>query len=149
MALRFSLLLCLLITSDLQAQCNSLDSLDWILGTWHSQTEKDQTWETWQRATDNTFEGKGETHSAAAIHQEQLRLINMNGEIFYLAKVPSNNLPVAFKLESCESRTAKFVNFEHDFPQILEYHINQDNELVVSVSSTTNQGFVVKFQQQL
>jgi hypothetical protein len=69
----------------------------------------------------------------------------MSGEIFYMAKVVSNDLPVAFKLTSCTTNTAIFENSQHDFPKKLSYQLNKDKSITVSVSGENDEGFLIEF----
>ena len=62
-----------------------------------------------------------------------------------MAKVASNNLPVAFKLTSCTAKTAIFENSQHDFPKKLNYQLNKDKSITVFVSGEKGKGFSIEF----
>jgi hypothetical protein len=89
------------------------------------------------------------TPSNTAISTESLRLVAMSDEIFFIAKVASNPLPVAFKLTQCANKIAVFENPHHDFPQTLSYQLIQssqgDKQLKVKVFAANNPGFEINF----
>jgi len=103
--------------------CDSLDTVRWILGKWLAQDDNTFTYETWRQISPRTFEGMGEVTRKATMEKqsmETLRLVEMSGEIFYLAKVGHNALPIAFKLVHCADEVVIFENPLHDFPKRLE-----------------------------
>lgn len=121
--------------------CSSLEQVNWLLGSWQQKQESRVTTETWNRVSNDTFEGLGSVSSAKGIFNETLRLVNMSGEVFYLAKTPGNALPIAFLLQECSANIAVFVNPNHDFPQKIEYRLSSSNTLEVFVSASGNKGF--------
>jgi len=125
--------------------CNSLSDLDWLLGEWKTQVKQDLTnelltTETWLKLSDKTFEGFGKT----ANNIESLRLLEMSGEIFYLAKVSHNPSPIALKLITCKSNTLIFENEQHDFPNTIEYKQINSNAIQVKVSGKTEKSFTIQ-----
>jgi hypothetical protein len=156
------------------ADCSRLDTLSWLLGDWQQSSDKLIISEHWQQTSPMTFEGLGvserrtaatETAAAAvtisdkaalsntpsntAISTESLRLVAMSDEIFFIAKVASNPLPVAFKLTQCANKMAVFENPQHDFPQTLSYQLSHspqgDKQLKVKVFAANNSGFEINF----
>jgi len=131
-----------------QAQtCTTLESLTWLVGHWASETSKLKINESWQRISASTFEGSGTTHSIKSnkiLSSETLRLVEMSGEVFYLAKVGTNNLPIAFKLTSCTANTAIFENSLHDFPKKISYQLNTDKNITVFVSGENDKSFSIE-----
>ena len=100
------------------------------------------------RVSDKTFEGAGETFSVKKnkiVNSETLRIVEMSGEIFYLAKVPSNDSPVAFKLTDCTENTAVFENSQHDFPKKISYQYEQNKGITVFVSGENGEGFLIEY----
>ncbi len=133
------------ITAD--ARVDGLRALRWMLGTWTAAGDDSVTTESWESASPGTFEGRGETRlrdTGALIHHETLRLVEMSGEVFYLAKVPHNDLPVAFLMVSCTDGHAVFENAGHDFPKRLEYRL-VDEGMAVAVTDGAGEGFEVRF----
>ncbi|MBT1062939.1 hypothetical protein KJY73_05095 [Bowmanella sp. Y26] len=127
--------------------CHQLEQLNWLLGDWQAQKDHKRYWENWQKVSEHSFEGQaGSTHNKEQ-SQEALRLVQMQGQIFYLAKVSENPLPIAFVLENCSASEAVFVNPAHDFPQRLHYQ-RQQNKLVVRVESMQGEGFTLHFLRE-
>lgn len=143
-----------------QAAC-TLEQLSWLSGEWQASMGKSSVLERWQAISADSFEGESQTIAAdgKVKQQESLRLVQMQQQIFYLAKVSHNPLPVAFKLEACEAGRLKFVNMAHDFPKQLEYVLkpvetsagseadlsNLQPQLQVNVSDGAGKGFSLLF----
>ena len=134
------------------ASCSSIASLEWILGNWSVDDGKNISTELWKEVSPSTFEGHGEVRSKLTKElksSESLRLVEMEGEIFYLAKVSHNDLPVAFRLKDCSHNKAIFENPDHDFPQLLEYKLDTENRLTVLVSDGKEKGFKVNYVRDI
>lgn len=128
--------------------CHSLDSIQWLLGDWTNDDGENIVTESWKRISRLTFEGSGETRSRTSNELktgESLRLVEMSGDIFYVAKVDHNIRPVAFKLTQCSGTSADFENPDHDFPKKLEYRLNNKNELNVRVSDGKDKRFEINY----
>lgn len=117
--------------------CGSLERAEWLLGHW---TGERGVTESWKQAGDRTYEGHGFDGKSS----ESLRLVEMSGEVFYIAKVAHNELPVAFKLAICGDDLLVFENPAHDFPRRIEYRRDGD-ALTVRVSDGAERGFDLKF----
>lgn len=144
------ILCCLFPVTTLAGDCSTLSTIDWLTGQWTSVAEQTVISENWQRLSDTAWEGTGETRdkeSGALRGSESLLLVAMSGEVFYVAKVAHNKLPVAFKLTVCGDRTAVFENPGHDFPKKIEYVLNPGGQLTVQVSDGGDQGFEIRFQK--
>jgi hypothetical protein len=135
-------------TTMASAACQSLTELNWILGDWISKSEKTDTHESWHQLSELTFEGKGLSFNKQGQQTslEDLRLLNMQGEIYYLAKVSHNPLPVAFKAISCDANQVVFENPHHDFPNRLLYVLKVTGSMEVTVSDLQGKGFTLQFQ---
>lgn len=135
-------------TTMASAACQSLTELNWILGDWISKSEKTDSHESWHQFSELTFEGRGLNFNKGGqqTSSEDLRLLAMQGEIYYLAKVSHNPLPVAFKAINCDEHQVLFENAEHDFPNKLLYSLQEDGSLQVKVSDLTGKGFTVEFK---
>jgi hypothetical protein len=77
--------------------CQSLNELNWLPGDWLSSGEKTDSHESWQKISEQIFEGQGQSlnKQGKQTSSEDLRLLSMQGEIYYVAKVSHNPLPVA------------------------------------------------------
>lgn len=131
------------------ADCH-LSSLNPLVGQWQAHTKKSVVSEHWHQVSKHSFEGKGQTHdlSGTLKDSEELRLVQMQGTVFYLAKVKHNPLPVAFALASCTNNSFRFENKNHDFPKQLDYQLLTPDSLKVDVSDGAGQGFVLNFKRQ-
>ena len=130
--MKIFIILILLIPINLSAQ---LDSINWILGEWVMNYERAYLTESWEKISENSIEGSGITRdneSDSTLFSESLRILDMNGEIFYLAKVRQNRFPIPFKLTYQDSNKIIFENENHDFPQIINYiRLNNDSLKVI------------------
>lgn len=141
----------LLSAAAAQAEdCGSLDVVRWMTGTWMTAGEGQRVVESWTVVGENTFEGYGAVQSAESgeiTESETLRLVAMSGGVYYIAKVPENELPVPFQLTSCDARTATFENPAHDFPKRLIYRQESPDRMTVSVRGDDDQGFTLDFRR--
>lgn len=129
------------------ATCDSLSALDGLLGDWKGEGPQSSFQESWRVLGPTTWEGRGvETpKSGGAASVEDLRLVEMGGGVFYVAKVSHNELPAAFRLVECEAGVFVFENKAHDFPRRLEYRLGSDGRLSVVVSDGASKGFTLAF----
>lgn len=130
--------------------CDSLQPFAWLLGDWHADEGNNTMHESWIEVSPLTFEGQGQTQSktsSQSVTREFLRLVDMQGQIYYVAKVAHNPLPVAFKLSQCSTSSAVFENSGHDFPQKIVYQIDPENRLMVTVSDNNDKGFSIMFDR--
>jgi len=127
-----------------------LDRLDWLLGEWEADGGDTVTVEKWNRLSAQTYEGAGQSqpkNSDSVPSRESLRLVEMSGEIFYLAKVEHNELPVAFRLVECSNGRAVFENRGHDFPKRIDYRCVDESTLRVTVSDGGSRRFEIEFRR--
>jgi hypothetical protein len=141
----------LLIPAGIFAQSyTSADSLKWVLGKWQQVNEKSITTESWIKLSSNTFDGSTKTRSKAdnkITFEETLRIVEMSGEVFYIAKVSHNELPIAFKLTSCSDSTAVFENTNHDFPKKIVYKLSKDKEILNITVGSEEREFTVVYKK--
>lgn len=99
-----------------------LEPLSWMLGDWAFTRDGVTTGERWRRTDDLAWEGYGfMVKEGDTSRTEDLRLLVLQGEVFYISKVGHNPLPVAFKLISGSDSACVFENPSHDFPQRIRY----------------------------
>ncbi|UTA46504.1 DUF6265 family protein [Simiduia sp. 21SJ11W-1] len=127
--------------------CNFLSGFSVWMGLW--QTEGGKQAERWQRVSPVTLEGAmyGVNAKGQSGEQESMRILAMGGEIFYLAKVRHNPLPVAFMLTECKANRWVFTNTGHDFPKQISYTFNGTEALDVRVSGLDGKGFSLTFSK--
>ena len=131
--------------------CQSLEAARWILGDWISGDDKSSAHESWTETSPQTFEGSGsnETGSDAAVNEiEALRLVEMAGEVFYMAKLSHDELPVAFRLTACGAGLLIFENPAHDHPRRIEYREDAAHRMVVAVSDRANKSSMLAFERR-
>ncbi|HPF36828.1 MAG TPA: DUF6265 family protein [Candidatus Krumholzibacteria bacterium] len=124
-----------------QDRCDVLAPLAWLQGEWR--TEDGRARETWSVLSKDSWEGVARVGRT----EESLRLLAMEGEVFYLAKVAHNDLPTVFRMVECGEHRAAFANPEHDFPQLLVYQLHEDGRLTVDVSGDEGRGFRLDFRK--
>lgn len=150
MHVRFILVLCLIFVSQSvkASHCQKMDEIQWILGNWKMNKKNQTIVENWQQISPSTFEGYGKVinKSTASETFESLRIVEMQQQLFYLAKVKENLLPVPFKAVKCEDGLMVFENNDHDFPNTLTYRLIED-KLHVDVRDKQQQGFSLIFTQ--
>ena len=133
---------------------NNIDELlGWLNGVWYADQGKKITGEEWHRISANTYEGRGyiiqESGNDTTVF-ESLRLLKMHDDIFYLAYVKHNSLPVAFKLTRTNNDSTFFENAAHDFPQKIVYIKTGSNSFSVHVEGVENgvlRYFELKFRK--
>lgn len=130
--------------------CNDLKQMAWLIGDWTSESDTQVITESWQQTSALTFEGVGITitRSNNNISREWLRLLSMKDQIFYLAKVDHNALPVPFQLTGCADDTLTFRNPQHDFPKKIVYQRLNNEEMKVTVSDGESKSFVIDFVKE-
>jgi hypothetical protein len=129
------------------ANCDSLQDLHWLQGSWQTEQGNVKIIEHWQQLDATTYTGSGVTRKlvdGSIISSESLRLLQMQDGVFYLAKVAHNPLPIAFKLTQCANGYARFENHDHDFPNQIEYH-HSNGALQVNISDGKDKGFKLSF----
>ncbi len=121
-----------------------------LSGDWISVRGDRITTETWQQVGPGTFEGLGRTFRRSdeeTVEKEALRLVEMEGEIFYLAKVAHNALPIAFRLVDSRPDRMEFENPEHDFPRRITYIFDCESRMTVIVGDD-DRNFKLEFVKQ-
>ncbi len=139
------------VTGSSFGQAN-LNDLTWLLGSWKRTAKSGLVLENWQRVSENTFEGIGlKVVAKDTTVLERLRLEQFGSEIFYVAKVAHNELPVAFKLVKHTEGEWIFENPTHDFPQRIIYKKESETKINVRVEKDADgktEGFDVKFEKE-
>jgi hypothetical protein len=133
------------------SECGSLDSMQWLLGEWLADGDKSTWRESWTAISPQTWEGRGVEASKTDPGKqstEELRLVEMGGSVFYLAKVTHNELPIPFRLLECGDGRLVFANPAHDFPRRLEYERQADGRLHVRISDGADKGFTLDFARE-
>ena len=138
------------MVSCVGAQPCTPSDLVWMMGEWVRESPRGTYVERWHVQSDSTFEGFSEVRSPAGELRayEALRIVAMGGEVFYIAKVGENALPVPFKMVSCEPGEVRFENAAHDFPKSLTYTQEEAGRLHVAVRGEGEDGFDLHFKRR-
>lgn len=125
---------------SLFAQTDTVDLNDfaWLTGDWQRESAKSITTESWRRVSETAFEGSSSRVSKASgetVFGESLMLAKMGSDIFYIAKVAENALPIPFKLVNFSKTEAVFENPTHDFPQRIRYRRDGENAFTAIVET--------------
>lgn len=109
----------------------NLDALAWLVGTWGDEA----TLEHWTNGAGGLMLGvHRDLRDGRASFFEFLRIaLTRDGGIVYLASPAGRNPPTAFTLTEIEENRAVFTNPDHDFPQRIDYAL-EDGDLVVTIS---------------
>jgi hypothetical protein len=115
------------------AQSAAVDDLAWLAGEWQRQTRGGTAVERWMVTPaglvgEAFLERDGET-----VRTESLLIVEMDGELFYIAKPRENTYPVAFRLVSRDAGTFVFENTTHDFPQRIMYRRDADSAMTAVI----------------
>ena len=130
------------------AACESLETLNWMLGRWTAESGSDKIIEEWLQVSDNTVEGAGHTVGPNGHYKssELMRIAYMRENAFYLVDVKHNPLPIVFAATVCSSQEVRFENSQHDFPNALHY-MRLNNGYKVSVKDKAGKGFTLTFKE--
>jgi len=121
--------------------------MNWLVGDWEAQDGA--ITEHWRAVSADTLEGKGVTTSKDKVSTETLRLVRMEGEIYFIAKVAHNEYPVAFHMtDASTADRVVFANPTHDFPKQIVYQRDGPDRLIVTVSDGGSEGFEIRFSRR-
>ncbi|MEQ6119445.1 DUF6265 family protein [Reichenbachiella sp. MALMAid0571] len=123
----FLLLILIGFSCSKSTQTKSIDDISWLLGEWVSDDSKEGvvTKELWWNEGGNML-GKGQViKNGEAAFTELLSLKMVNDTLTYVADVPHNSEPVAFKLTKYTNDSWTFENPDNDFPKSIEYIRNE------------------------
>lgn len=96
--------------------------IDWIVGVWKQGNK--EVFEKWTKVNSNEFRGVSyNMEKGYATIEEQMRIVSKKkGEWYFEAILEANNnVPVRFKWIPDPVVQLKFVNEQHDFPNIISY----------------------------
>ncbi len=95
--------------------------------------------EHWSVVNDSILSGMGMSkYGADTVFKESLRIFIRRDSIFYAANVEGNDREVVFLLEETRKGTYwKFVNPDHDYPNVIEYQLLDDSTLKTTTSTMT------------
>lgn len=125
------LALLLLLTFPLAAQ----PPFSWMAGSWTAKQGRSAFEESWLPPAGGSLLGLSRTVSnGRMVAFEYLRIIERNGETFYVAQ-PNGRPPTEFKLTSSTPTKAVFENPANDFPKIITYELTAPGKLTATISA--------------
>jgi hypothetical protein len=127
------------------------DQFDWLIDTWVQKNDESSIIEEWRRVSDTILQGRGlliQNEGSDKKTTETILLVQIDGEVFYIAKAAQNDLPVSFRMVSISDQNAVFENLDHDFPKRIEYSLNSNGDLEAIVSDGGDRGFSLLFTRQ-
>ncbi|MBL7740319.1 MAG: hypothetical protein JNK14_13975 [Chitinophagaceae bacterium] len=133
-------------TDGLYAQNMSIDTFKWLAGKWKYAGR--ERYEAWKVAAD----GNSLTAQTYRIKDgdttivEKISIEKREGIFYYVADVPQNNKPVAYKITQADKSGFSCENTAHDFPTHIKYTITSDGKAEAVISGG---GRDIKFQLEL
>jgi hypothetical protein len=130
----------------------AIASLQWLTGTWaRAVTGGGTARETWHTGGEGVLRGRAVVHAGDGTQQrliETMLIVQMDNDVFYIAKPAENLLPVSFKLVSTSPACAGFENPAYDFPSRFEYCLQSDGRLRVVGSGRDEGSFTLLFERE-
>ncbi len=123
-------------------QHNETKKIEWLLGTWETQTSKGSLYETWTRKSKTEFQGKSYyLKQKDTLLFESVRLVEKDKKLHYIVSVKSHNheQPVDFASKAIKDPgVLVFENLQHDFPQTITYKRGSKDSLFAEISGMMN-----------
>ncbi|HYG51268.1 MAG TPA: DUF6265 family protein [Flavobacteriales bacterium] len=119
----------------------SLNSLNWILGSWKNDSPEISVIEAWEITNDSTWTGMSYgIQKNDTVFSESIVLEKHGKDLFYIPTVKDQNegKPVEFKMTQMNENEVIFENPRHDFPQKIHYKKISADSVVAEVSGTHN-----------
>lgn len=105
----------------------SLNKMEWLLGTWTRTNVKPgrTAWEQWNKKNESEWTGRGVSMKGAdTSFVEDLKIIIEKDKLFYVADIPENKSLVYFEISSVTKDGFVCENPLHDFPKKLVYQLS-------------------------
>ncbi len=128
------------LPADTAQAAPTVGSVSWIAGCWEiNDTARERiVQEQWMKPAGGVMLGMARTIRAGRlVNWEFTRLIEKDGEVFYVAKPSQNAAETFFKLVKSSPNEAVFENPEHDFPQRIIYRRSGD-KLTARIEGTND-----------
>jgi len=116
-----------------------LDTLQWLTGSWRSESPYGTYTEHWQKSGDTGYLGESfMIRGGDTLFTEKIEIRYINDTITYIPAVSNQNqsLPVLFKSLRLSGDTIVFQNLHHDFPQRISYTRVQPDSLHAWIDGT-------------
>lgn len=116
-----------------------MEKINWLLGTWASETPEGYVYETWSRNGETEFAGKSySVNEQDTTVYETIRLVKEESGLSYIPTIKdeNNGMPVRFACTTVSETRIVFENPQHDFPQIISYTLVNNDSLVAEIAGT-------------
>lgn len=111
----------------------SLNSFDWILGSWNTKLEDGISTEDWKKIAPDHYIGTGTfTANGTALFSENMALREVNGQLFFEGETKAAGILVRYLLKKYDGEKAVFQNEEIDFPSHVIIERNGNNGFSIS-----------------
>jgi len=111
-------------------------NFEWMCGDWYMENKGYIIHEHWDGKSEHVMEGYSVTTNKKGdtVGREELRIIKLEKEYFYIAKPRSKKSPTTFKMVLDSIRKVRFYNETNEFPKFIEYE-RKDDSLYAKISS--------------
>lgn len=135
--MRQSLLITFLVVALSANAQSDWQKISWLLGKWERTQMKPgkSGVEIWEKVKTNEWRGRGiSLNGTDTSFVEKLKVVEENGQLFYVSDVPENAKPVYFKITAASDSYFACENPQHDFPKKIEYRLQGTNGLKATIS---------------
>lgn len=110
---------------------------EWMSGDWYMENQGYTIHEHWDAKSEVVMEGFSVTtnEKGDTVGREELRIIKLEKEYFYIAKPRSKKIPTTFKMVLDSVRKVRFYNETNEFPKYIEYTRRGDS-LIAKISNS-------------
>ncbi len=117
------------------SRSDSMNNLKALEGEWQSYRGVEFN-ERWRLVDDNCIEGEGfSLNGIDTSFFEILRIEKVGDSIYYIVELGNESQSVDFLLTDASENSWTFVNSENDFPSIIDYVVEEDSLLTVTISN--------------
>lgn len=111
-------------------------NFNWMSGDWYMRSNGYTIYEHWDGKSEAVMEGFSVTtnEKGDTVGREELRIIKLDEEYFYIAKPRSKSTTTTFKMVLDSIRKVRFYNATNDFPKWIEY-TRKDDSLIAKISN--------------
>lgn len=112
-------------TAIVQKNYEEIAKLQWLIGTWTNESDKQYSQETWSQENDSIFTAYSfvEEDKKKVVFAETMALEQKGDDLILTVATANQNdsKPVKFKMISLENGQVTFENKNHDFPERITY----------------------------
>lgn len=126
---------------EAQAPASSIhEQFSWLEGTWVRETSNGISYEVWSADDSGLFGLSFRVNAVDTTVTERLRLLDDDGEIYFVAHPKQNDEPTRFLMTERDSLSVTFENPEHDFPTRITYFNKPPDSMVASIAGPSQDG---------